>query len=161
MDWATVATTAATSAVISAIVSGLFARRTSERAIQIENITKERAIWRGKIREQALAVHKAARDKDGAALGELRLSLSLNLNPTDSEDAGILKVVDTMAKATQPDDRNTQEFADRIALLLKHDWDRAKSEAKHRKYGFQLFRAGPGPATSAVTAKRKLVTIRN
>jgi hypothetical protein len=78
-------------------------------------------------------VHKAARDKDGAALGELRLSLSLNLNPSDPEDAGILKMVDSMAKATQPDDKNTQEFTDRIALLLKHDWDRAKSEAKHRK----------------------------
>jgi HAMP domain-containing protein len=52
MDWATVATTAATSAVISAVVSGSFARWTSERTIQIENITKERAKWRDKIREQ-------------------------------------------------------------------------------------------------------------
>jgi hypothetical protein len=133
MDWATVATTAATSAVISAVVSGLFARRTSERAIQIENITKERAKWRDNIRDQALAVHKAARVNDIALLGELRLSLSLNLNPTDREDAGILKVIDMMAKEIQPDDRMGQEFADRVALLLKHDWERAKCEAKHRK----------------------------
>ena len=66
-------------------------------------------------------------------LSELRLSLSLNLNPTDREDAGILKVIDIMAKTTQPDDGSGQEFADRVALLLKHDWERAKSEAKHRK----------------------------
>jgi len=43
IDWTTIATTAATSAVISAVVSGLLARRTNERAVQIENITKERA----------------------------------------------------------------------------------------------------------------------
>jgi hypothetical protein len=38
-----------------------------------------------------------------------------------------------MAKATTPDEKVGQEFADRIALFLKHDWDRAKNEAKHRK----------------------------
>ncbi len=133
MDWATVATTAATSAVLSAIVTGFVARRTSERAIQIENITKERAKWRDKVREQALAVHKAVRQKDPAALGGLRLSLSLNLNPTDLEDVAILSAVTAMANATTPDDKANQEFGDRIALLLKHDWDRARNEAKHRK----------------------------
>ncbi len=133
MDWATVATTAATSAVLSAFVTGFVARRTSERAIQIENITKERAKWRDKVREQALAVHRAVRQKDAAALGELRLSLSLNLNPTDLEDVAILSAVTAMANATTPDERAGQEFGDRIALLLKHDWDRAKNEAKHRK----------------------------
>ncbi len=133
MDWATVATTAATSAVISAFVSGIFARRTSERAIQIENITKERATWRDKIRVQALAVHQAARDKNSAGLGELRLSMSLNLNPTDPDDAGILKAIDTLKAAASPDEKAAREFADRVALLLKHDWDRAKSEAEHRK----------------------------
>jgi hypothetical protein len=133
MDWATVATTAATSAVISAVVSGLFARRTSERAIQIENITKERAKWRDKIREQALAVHKAAKATETRLLSELRLSMTLNLNPMDTQDAAILKVIDIMAKATHPDDGSEQEFADRVALLLKHDWERAKSEATHKK----------------------------
>lgn len=133
MEWATVATTAATSAVISALVTGFLARRTSERAIQIENITKERAKWRDKIREQALAVHKAVHLKDVASLGELKLSFSVNLNPTDPEDVAILNAITTMANATAPDDKVGQEFADRIALLLKHDWDRAKTEAKHRK----------------------------
>jgi hypothetical protein len=133
MNWATVATTAATSGVISALVSSLFARRASERAIQIENITKERAKWRDKIREQALAVHRAATDKNTALLNELQLSFSLNLNPTDTEDVGILKVIDTMAMAPSPDKKSGQEFADRVALLLKHDWDRAKAEAEHRK----------------------------
>jgi len=137
MDWATVATTASASAVlsagISALVSGFVARRNSERAIQIENITKERAKWRDKIRELALAVHKAARERNASSLGELRLSLSLNLNPTDPEDAGILRVIGTLMKAEQPDEKSSQEFADRVALLLKHDGDRDKCEAKHRK----------------------------
>lgn len=133
MDWATVVTTAATSGVISAVVSGIFARRASERSIQIENITKERAKWRDKIREQALGVHKAARERNAAVLGELRVCLSLNLNPTDQEDVGILRAIDSLMKAEKPDEKSGQEFADRVALLLKHDWDRAKCEAKHRK----------------------------
>jgi len=99
MDWATVVTTAATSGVISAVVTGFFARRTSERTIQIENITRERAKWRDKIRELALAVHKAARERNAASLSELRLCLSLNLNPTDTEDAGILKAIDALMTA--------------------------------------------------------------
>lgn len=150
MDWATVATTASASAVlsagISALVSGFVARRNSERAIQIENITKERAKWRDKIRELALAVHNAARERNASSLGELRLSLSLNLNPTDPEDAGILRVIGTLMKAEQPDEKCSHEFADRVALLLKHDWDRAKCEAKHRKaparLAYKEFEAG-------------------
>lgn len=131
MDWSTVLAAAGSSAVLSAIVAGFVARRNSERAIQMENITKERAKWRDKIRDQALAVHKAAAVADGATLRQLRLQLSLNLNPTDTEDLAILGAISRLEEARDSADKVQLEFADRVSLLLKHDWERAKREAKH------------------------------
>jgi len=133
MDWGTVATTASTSAVASALVSNLFAEHISKRAIQIENITKERAKWRDKVRELALAMHKAATANDRAVLKELRLALSLNLNPMEMEDSSILDAVDRMSKSEELDENVLNEFSDRVALLLKFDWDRAKVEAKQAR----------------------------
>ena len=130
MDWGAFATTVSASAVVSALVAGLFAERSSKRVIQIENITKERAKWRDKIRELALAVHKAATQKNGALLKEQRLVFSLNLNPIDEEDVAILIAIDTMSLSEQLDEKVLQEFSDRVGLLLKHDWERAKVEAK-------------------------------
>ncbi len=125
MDWGAFATTVGASPVVSALVAGLFAERSSKRAIQVENITKERAKWRDKIRELAPAVHKAASQKNGALLKEQRLSLSLNLNPIDAEDTAILNAIDKMSQSEQLDEKRLQEFSDRVALLLKHDWERA------------------------------------
>ena len=51
MDWAAVLAAAGGSAVLSAIVTGFVSRRTSERTIQVENISKGRAKWRDKIRQ--------------------------------------------------------------------------------------------------------------
>ena len=112
--------------IISALIAALVARRNSERAIQIENITKERAKWRDKIREQALEVHRATTEKNHEKLMELRLALSLNLNPEDKEDRAILDLISEMVRH----DKGLEEFSVRVALLLKHDWERAKREAK-------------------------------
>ena len=130
MDWQIVVNTASASAVISALVSGFVARRNSERAIQIENITKERAKWRDKIREHATVVHRVATERNYAKLSELRLSLSLNLNPTDKEDRAILNAISGLQESKPLDADVPREFWDRLALCLKHDWDRAKREAK-------------------------------
>jgi hypothetical protein len=136
VDWGAFATTVGASTVVSALVAGLFAERSSKRAIQIENITKERAKWRDKIRDLALAVHRAATLKERALLIEQRLCLSLNLNPIDTEDTAILSAIDKMSQSEQLDEKTLQEFSDRVALLLKHDWDRAKVEAKEADFGF-------------------------
>jgi len=138
VDWRAFATTLGASTVVSALVAGLFAERSSKRAIQIENITKERAKWRDKIRELTLAVHKAATQKNRALLKEQRLNLSLNLNPIDTEDTAILTAIDKMTLSEQLDEKMLQEFSDRVALLLKHDWDRAKVEAKQADFSSRI-----------------------
>jgi len=121
--WETVATAVGTSTVVSALVAGLFAEPQQQEGDPNENITKEQAKWRDKIRELALDVHKAAMQRNETLLRELRLSLSLNLNPVDAEDTAILNAIDRVSQLEQLDAKMLQEFSDRIALLLKHDWD--------------------------------------
>jgi hypothetical protein len=118
---------AAAGAGIAAVVS----LRTNTRNIKVENITKERAKWRDNVREKALWVYKAAVAKDITALNEHHLAFTLILNPTDLEDRSILAVI--LQLRTTPDELHLKELGDRVALLLKHDWQRAKWEAEGKK----------------------------
>lgn len=117
------------SSVVAGLVAGFVAIRNSERRIQVENITQERAKWREKIRRISCDVHSAAFNHHADKLSALWLELSLNLNPTDPEDNGILC---TLKELADTDSLNVKlaEFAQRVALLLKHDWERAKNETK-------------------------------
>jgi hypothetical protein len=116
--------------IVAALVAAYASRRNSERAIQIENITKERAKWRDKIRCLALEVQQAATEMNRVKLAELRLGFCLNLNPFDTEDDAIIAVISKFSWNKAVDEKNLTEFSDRLALLLKHDWERAKHEAK-------------------------------
>ena len=118
-----------TSAVVAALVAGLVTLRSSERKIQIENITQERAKWREKIRANALLVHQSVASNEKAKLAELRLVFALLLNPHDSEDKAILQCIEDLKSAEAPEPK-MPEFSGRVAFLLKHDWERAKHEAK-------------------------------
>jgi hypothetical protein len=116
------------STVVAGLVAALVSLRTSERNIQVTNVTQERAKWRKSIREFADEILKAGEDKDGAKLKFLCAQLSLNLNPFDPEDKGIVEAASKLA-AADISESTIAEFVDRVALLLKHDWDRAKHEA--------------------------------
>ena len=122
-----------TSAVLSALVGGFVSLRSSERKIQIENITQERAKWREKIRANAQKVHQVvsntATQEAKPPLAELRLVFELLLNPLDLEDVAILNCIDGLSGSKVPAKR-LPEFSKRVAYLLKHDWERAKREAK-------------------------------
>ncbi len=114
-----------TSTVLAAIVSGLVALLASERRIAAENVIQERMKWRDKIRDLASCVHKelVRVEIDAVKLTELRAKLTLHLNPHDKKDQQILRLIasDGICRA--------DEFTQRVALLLKHDWERAKREA--------------------------------
>ncbi|NCB82546.1 MAG: hypothetical protein EOM38_09140 [Bacilli bacterium] len=47
------------SGVVAGLVAGLVTLRTTERKIAIENITKQRQLWREKIRAKALETSQA------------------------------------------------------------------------------------------------------
>lgn len=118
---------------MAGLVAALVSLRTNERKIHIENITQERAKWRTSMRELADGIIKAATVHDSQMLKLKCSQLSLNLNPFDAEDKALILAAQQLANPLDIDSR-VQEFTDRMALLLKHDWDRAKREANPTFY---------------------------
>lgn len=116
------------SVVVAALVGGWVSLRTSMRNIKVENVTRERKTWREKVRNKALEVHKSAVAKEKIRLLELQLEFGLILNPLDKEDRQILKLINELSNV-EVTETILSEFRDRVALLLKHDWERVKMEA--------------------------------
>jgi hypothetical protein len=113
-----------TSAVIGAVFSALFSLLNSERQIAAQNVIQERKDWRDKIRLLASKIHEAlVSEAQATKLNALRARLSLLINPHDPMDAEILQII------APGNGARADEFTQRIALLLKHDWERAKYEA--------------------------------
>lgn len=116
-----------TSTVIAAIVAAIVAAWTAQRKISIENITQDRRAWREKIREKTLSVHDALISRDQKSLNRLRIEFRTILNPIDDDDKEIVKCIALPEEGKELE--SAEEFAKRIALLLKHDWERVKLEA--------------------------------
>jgi hypothetical protein len=118
-----------TSGVVAALVSGLIALRNNERKIVVENVTQERTKWRDKIREKNSQMQKAFDARDIPLMKAVACDLRLLLNPFDPEDERILSDAARLwAEGAAEEDFS--RFSVRLALLLKHDWERAKQEAR-------------------------------
>jgi hypothetical protein len=122
MDW--IASLLA-SGFVAAVVAGVVALLNSERQLAAENVIRERKDWREKIRKLAAKVYHAfiSGESDENKFRVLRAKLALRLNPHDAEDQKILELV-APGNAARAD-----EFNQRVSLLLKHDWERAKRDA--------------------------------
>lgn len=120
--------TVLSSTVLAGLVAALVSLRSSERKIHVENVTQERAKWRGVMRALGDALIKAAREGDTKKVERLCAQLALNVNPFDAEDKALVEIAKKFSEATDLDGHFV-EFTDRMALLLKHDWERAKREA--------------------------------
>lgn len=121
--------TVLSSGVLAGLVAGLVTLRMSERKIAIENITQQRQIWREKIRRLANQIKKSYKNEEKDFLHDHYIELQLLLNPEDSNDQSILDTVWEMIEAEDSDDRHIV-LSEKLSLLLKHDWERAKREAK-------------------------------
>ncbi len=128
--------TTALIALAVGVLGGFVTWTVAERRIAAEHVTAERAKWRKKVRRKALEVHDTLLLETPAEpqLFRLRMEFGALLNPHDREDRGILNCIEAGDPDGCPRDR-AREFGDRIALLLKHDWQRVKLEA-----GFFLWR---------------------
>lgn len=113
---------------VAGILAAYVAFWNSERKIAIDNITKERAKWRDKIREISLDVYKAIISGNKECLTELQSRFRLLLNPEDEEDNRILQLISI--KDEQERSEQAEMFSIRVSYLLKHDWERAKLESK-------------------------------
>lgn len=115
------------SPVVAGVVTGLFAARVSNRKIEIENITQERAKWREKIRENAEEGSKAILNGYQYDLSIVRSKFQVLLNPIDPLDQKIIKCLEEINEDVT---KQEKKFAMYVSALLKHDWERAKDEAK-------------------------------
>jgi hypothetical protein len=130
------------SGFLGAAIGGLATFVAAQRKLAADYVTGERAKWRLNIRE--LAKRLASGQTDTSLVW---FDLALNTSPFDAEDIALIRDAKTIGsrKVTVTDQ---QDLADRFALLLKHDWDRAKSEvgwwavAPHRR-SFADYRRNP------------------
>ena len=128
MNWLSIISTVLGSGLLAGLVAALVTLRVSERRIVIENVTQERTKWREKIRRIALEVHKAFASSEKDVLELFHTELATSLNPEDDEDRDILKCLKQLIDSGSGD--KIGEFKHRVALLLKHDWERAKWESE-------------------------------
>jgi hypothetical protein len=117
------------SGVVAGLVAALVALRTNERNIVIENITKQRQAWREKVRNLALRINSSYQNNEKPDLQNCYIELQLILNPNDEKDISILDTLWEMINEESKSNLNI-ELSEKLALLLKHDWERAKREAK-------------------------------
>lgn len=129
IDWQTML-----SWLSAAIAGGWFsswlALRKDERSVHLEQVTKERAKWRDSMRELARAIASAwevhQTTPDPPKVASLRAWLATSINPKDDRhDKELLEHFDNLFSDKSTD---LPLFVQRLALLLKHDWERVKWE---------------------------------
>jgi len=125
MDFATILS----SGVVAGLVAGLVTLRVNERKIAIENITQQRQLWREKIRLKGAKVVKEYTANNKPKILGLYVDFQLILNPYDNLDTSILDTIWEMYE-TENNLCLSIELSEKLSLLLKHDWERAKGEAK-------------------------------
>ncbi|GHE04183.1 hypothetical protein U879_01850 [Defluviimonas sp. 20V17] len=116
--------------ILSAIVSIIVAYATAKTASYSRDVVGERKDWRDKVRtltvEASLLMQRdeTRSPRFLAIISEFRL----RLNPDDRNDMQILKTLEDSMLIS--DDLLRMKFLAQVARLLKHDWERAKVEAR-------------------------------
>jgi hypothetical protein len=128
--------TVLSSAVVAGLVAGLVTLRISERKIAIENITQQRQLWREKIRSLSLKIKGSYKSGNKDELNSQYIEMQLLLNPEDSNDKSILDTIWEMIEETDSTKLHII-LSEKLSLLLKHDWERAKLEAEPVWYRFK------------------------
>ena len=103
--------------------------RKDERVIQIDQVTKARAAWRENMRALTSDIVSEYYDKEKSAknVAVLRAKLVTTINGKyDRHDKEIIAHFDRLFTGASKD---IEIFVDRVALLLKHDWERVKWES--------------------------------
>jgi len=121
------------SSVLTAFVTALFTRKAHEETISLKYITEERAKWRENIKETMTSLSWAVNlpHLNGERLDITRekstyLRLSLNPYPNHELDKDILLCLKNLC--SDPCYEQYSVLEEKVSLLLKHDWERAKNE---------------------------------
>lgn len=108
-------------------LGSLMAFRKEERAVQIEQITKERTKWRDNMRklteEIVLGYFAHNQSPEPGKIAAYRSKLVTALNPKSDHDNKLVAHFDGLFSGQTTD---INALTKHIALLLKHDWERVK-----------------------------------
>lgn len=118
------------SATAASLLTALFAKASADKNVVIDNIIKERKTWRDKLRDLVLNTSSAFDRKNSSEFLRIEAQLVVLLNPYDTEDLEILESLNRIPKYWE--EAELREFMDRVAYLLKHDWERVKQESTTR-----------------------------
>lgn len=127
------------------------------KTVLVQTVTAERAKWRAEMRDQTewlaaiLRTHeRGGPEIDWVQFDRLRTGIRLRLNPTgrapapaegDTHDAdrAVHQVLDAISNAvksgTSPNTALADDLEERMATLLKGEWDKSKREAVSGKLG--------------------------
>lgn len=112
-------------------IGSFFSLRKDERAVEIEQITKERTKWRDNMRKLTEEIVSTYHDNNQQAeqkkVATIRARLATSLSPKCEHDKQIVQHFDDLFSGKKND---IDVFVRRIAMLLKHDWERVKWECK-------------------------------
>lgn len=125
------------STVISAIITTILTFVTNKRKDTVENIIKERKIWRDELRliSNEIATSKKLKELEVAA-SKLKVRINAygigrNSIFMDSYIWEQIRKLEKNENITNDDFKRTKViFVDLISCLLKYDWERAKNEIK-------------------------------
>jgi hypothetical protein len=136
---------------------------TSRWRIAEENILKQRAEWRDKVRS---LVAQAVNADTPAEARSVWAELALRMNPIEDLDKDDAELVALARSLEWPENRN-DAVRDRLVALaahiLKHDWTRAKWEASGRVWDAEPAQtlAGASSAPEVASALRRIWCDRN
>ncbi|WP_434122107.1 hypothetical protein [Salinicoccus roseus] len=127
MDYFNIITAIISSSLITSILSSLFTFFTTRysliRSQKVKYITEERQKWRQDIKEKIVKFNTAETLED---MKKIKYFIQLSLNPDDEEDRKIIKCMERIIE--NKIDKDVKELQLRVAILLKHDWERVKKE---------------------------------
>lgn len=114
------------SSFLAAYITALFSKKINDRNNSLKYITEERKNWRNFIKKMTVELISTNQAKKQT---EIISELYLNLNPYDEDDLKIISVAEKFVNEKSYKEKNKKELLNLVSKLLKHDWERAKSEA--------------------------------
>lgn len=123
------------SGVIASSITVMFSRLAHSETLSLKYVTQERAKWRSNVKlnmsNLCEAINSSCSEK--CKLIEIRktstfLKLSFNPNATEQLDQSVLVKIDEIC--SNPSYEKFVELETLVQKVLKHDWERAKLEAK-------------------------------
>ncbi|AUQ92831.1 hypothetical protein PhaeoP24_04273 (plasmid) [Phaeobacter inhibens] len=116
--------------LFSAIISFIVAYITAKASGYSKDVVEERQKWREKIRQLTIRAVQLIQTKETQSQ-EYKILVSefrVRLNPDDHDDREIIKALEKSIQ--EPDEVLARKVLAQVSRLLKHDWERAKTEAR-------------------------------